>query len=263
MEERYKLLLGDCLEKMKEMPDNLIDLVVTSPPYHTNKEFDNFVSIPEYCSFLDKTFKILSDKLKENGRICWQAAFTVATPRHSPIFEAYQSALKNNFLYRDFVIWFPQSTLTDRKQASNTGWGSWRSPSNPTIRGAFQGLIVFDKMGHTNKPMGREPDLESKEFMDLTRSLWFIPQDNENKGDYPTRLHSSPFPILLVENCIKLFSYKDDLVLDPFMGSGSAGIAALKNNRNFIGIEVNPEYFEIAKKRIEEEAKQTRLELKS
>ena len=260
MSENCKLVLGDCLEKMKEISNNSIDLVITSPPYNANKEFEQWGSLTEYCNFLDNFFNKLFPKIKEGGRICWQAAFTIAKPRHSPIFEAYQSALKNNFLYRDFVIWFPQTTLTERKQgAGNTGWGSWKSPSNPTIRGMFQGLIVFDKTEHRNKPLERKTDLEPKEFMNLTRSLWFIPQDKENRGKYSTRLHSSPFPINLAENCMKLFSYKNDIVLDPFMGSGSTGIAAQKLQRKFIGIEIDSEYFEIAKKRIGEWENQSRL----
>jgi len=244
----------DCIQGLSKLDDNSVDLVITSPPYCANKEFENFKSIEEYNEFLIDIFKLLYQKLKIGGRICWQSAFTIAKPRHSPIFEAYIAGLIAGFKYRDFVIWFPQSTLTERKPgAGNTGWGSWRSPSNPTIRGMFQGIIIFDKDIHTNKPNGRKSDLESQEFMNLTRSVWFIPQDKENQCKYSERKHSLPFPVKLATNCIKLNSYVGDTVLDPFLGTGTTLVACKQLNRNGIGYEINPEYCKIAKERLQQE----------
>jgi site-specific DNA-methyltransferase (adenine-specific) len=239
---------------MKTIPDKSVDLIITSPPYCANKEFEKFNSISEYCFFLKGIFLIVFNKLKIGGRVCWQSAFTIATPRHSPIFEAYTYALKAGFLYRDFVLWFPQNKITEKRGGgvSNTGWGSWKSPSNPTIRGMFQGILVLDKTQHTNPPNNRKSDLEPKEFMELTKSVWFIPQEKENQCKYEKRIHSSPYPLKLAGNCIKLFSYEGDTILDPFMGSGTTGVACKELGRNFIGIEIEPKYYEIAKRRIEQ-----------
>jgi site-specific DNA-methyltransferase (adenine-specific) len=144
------------------------------------------------------------------------------------------------FLMRGEIIWNKGAGA-----GVSTAWGSWRSPTNPTLRDTHEYILVFskDKFGRVNKK--REATISKKEFLEYTKSVWeFQPESAEKVG------HPAPFPVELPYRCIQLYTFKDEVVLDPFCGVGATCIAAIRAGRHFIGIDINKEYIEKATQRI-------------
>ena len=130
---------------------------------------------------------------------------------------------------------------------ANFAWGSWLSASNPVIRDIHEYCLVFSK-DSLKKPTQGESSLEKEEFMESTLSIWNINPARAKKIGHP-----APFPTELPQKFINLYTYKNDLILDPFLGSGTTAIAAKLLERNFVGYEIEEEYIEIAKNRLKKE----------
>ncbi len=142
---------------------------------------------------------------------------------------------------RGEVIWNKASTASP-----STAWGSWLSPKNPVLRDVHEYILIFSKdtfkrENHNNK----KSTLEKGEFLELTKSIWTFGAESARKVGHP-----APFPVELPLKCIKLYSFENDVVLDPFIGSGTTAIAALMSNRRFVGYDTEKKYVEIAEKRI-------------
>ena len=153
-------------------------------------------------------------------------------------------AKKIGYRYHSTIIW------NEGNISRRTAWGSWLSASAPYVIAPVELIIILYKKDwkKNNKKMS---DITKSEFIEWTNGLWTFPgQNKKGAGGHP-----APFPVELPRRCIKLFSFIGDTILDPFMGSGSTMIASILNNRKGIGIEVDNEYCEIAKKRIFEETK--------
>jgi site-specific DNA-methyltransferase (adenine-specific) len=154
---------------------------------------------------------------------------------------------------RGQVIWDKAASV-----GVSTAWGSWRSPSNPTLRDVHEYIIVFCKdefrlaaprsLGEGGQQPKGETDLTSEEFTALTKSIWTFPTGSARKVGHP-----APFPVELPARLIRLYSWKGALVLDPFCGSGSTCVAASQLERNWIGVDIDPHYVEIAERRVAEE----------
>ena len=145
------------------------------------------------------------------------------------------------FLMRGEIIW--------DKSASGGGscaWGSWMSASNPVLRDYHEYILVFSKDSYSkNKKQEKRDTIEHDDFINWTKSIWTFPAVNAKKIGHP-----APFPIELPHRLINLYSYEGDVILDPFCGSGTTCIAAIQNNRNYIGYDIKKEYIDLAKKRI-------------
>ena len=182
---------------------------------------------------------------KAGGRICINVPPDIGNLKDNskvPLDVIYCNILETvGFKYRTKIVW-NKNTITAR-----TAWGSFCSPSNPNILPPFEYILVFYK--DTPKKDGDKDliDITKEEFIPWTNGLWNIAPESAKKIGHP-----APYPIELCDRLIKLFSYKNDVVLDPFMGSGTSGVSALKNGRNFIGIELSEEYVKLSQKRIEE-----------
>lgn len=229
-------------ENMNELIDNCISLTVTSPPYNIGKDSDEDLSDNEYWEMITKVFKEVYRVTESGGRLVVNVANLGRKP-YIPFSKYFiEVILQIGFLMRGEIIW-----QKSKGANANFAWGSWLSPSNPVIRDIHEYCLVFSKDSMKNSTKG-ESTIEKEEFMESTLSIWNISPARAKKIGHP-----APFPVELAKRFINLYSFKNDLILDPFIGSGSTAIAAKLLNRDYIGYELNPEYVKIAKNRLENE----------
>ena len=226
---------------MKELPDSCVHLMITSPPYNVGKEYDQDLTIDDYRQMLRNVFKETKRVLVNGGRACVNLANIGRKPYiplHSLII---QDMLKLGFMMRGEIIWNKSASA-----GTSTAWGSWQSASNPTLRDIHEYIMVFSKASFS-RPKIREDTITRDEFLTLTKSVWDFPAESANRVHHP-----APFPVELPYRCIQLYSFKGEVVLDPFCGVGSTCLAAIKAGRHFVGYEINKEYVAIANRRIAE-----------
>jgi len=153
------------------------------------------------------------------------------------------------FNMRGEIIWNKAASASP-----STAWGSWQSAANPILRDIHEYILVFSK-GDYKREKGKKENTHSKEqFMEWTKSIWTMNAESARKIGHP-----APFPEELPYRLIQLYSFKGDIILDPFMGSGTTAVSALKADRKFVGYEINKEYIDLAKKRIEPLLRQTKI----
>jgi site-specific DNA-methyltransferase (adenine-specific) len=230
---------------MAEIPDSSINLVVTSPPYNVGKKYDRDLTLDEYRELLKKVFLETFRVLVSGGRACINVANIGRKPylpMHSYIM---LDMLSIGFIMRGEIIWNKGASA-----GSSTAWGSWMSASNPSLRDTHEYILVFskDSFSHAKKNrngISKQDTITKEEFLSYTKSIWEFPAESATRVGHP-----APFPIELPYRCIQLYSFKDDVVLDPFCGVGSTCLAAIKSRRHYIGYENNPVYVNIAKNRI-------------
>lgn len=226
-------------ENMNELPDNSVHLMVTSPPYNVGKRYDENLTLKKYLMLLENVFKEVYRVLVFGGRVCINVANLGRKP-YIPL-HAYIIEIMNNlgFLMRGEIIW-------DKQIGGGTAWGSWKSPSNPVLRDQHEYILVFSKNTlKRENPSNKKTTIKRQEFLDFTKSIWKIPPASAQKIGHP-----APFPEELPYRCMQLYTFENDIVLDPFIGSGTTAIAALNCSRKFIGYDIKEEYIELAKKRI-------------
>jgi len=191
---------------------------------------------------LKRVFRETYKKLVTGGRACVNIANLGRKPYiplHSYIIE---DMLEIGFLMRGEIIWDKASSASP-----STAWGSWMSASNPVLRDIHEYILVFSKESFFREKKDKQNTITRDQFLDWTKSVWTFPAVSAKKIGHP-----APFPEELPHRLIQLYSFKNDIVLDPFCGSGTTCLAALRNNRYYIGYEINPEYVELANKRISE-----------
>lgn len=231
----YRLIQGDCLNVLPTLGDKYVDLIVTSPPYNIGKNYKNYDDskpFDAYYGFTEKWIQACFVVLKNNGR------FVLNLPENpkEPIYQRIVNiACRVGFQYLVNVIWYKKGVRN--RQA----WGSWLSPSAPMIIPPFEYITVFYKGEY--KKHGGESDISKSEFINYTFGWWDF---GSAKVDVD---HPSSFPEELPKRCIKLFSYINDIVLDPFLGSGTTMKVAQDLRRSCIGIEISPDYCELARRR--------------
>ena len=228
---------------MGELPDNSVHLMVTSPPYNVGKEYDEDLSLTEYQDMLGRVWQEVYRVLVPGGRACINVANLGRKPYiplHAYFIEAMQSL---GFLMRGEIIWNKASS-----SSASTAWGSWLSASNPTLRDVHEYILIFSKDTYRRKPPEERENTIGKEgFLEYTKSVWTFPSVSAKKIGHP-----APFPEELPARLMQLFTFSEEVVLDPFMGSGQTAMAALNNKRKFVGYEINQEYVQLAEERIGE-----------
>ena len=228
-------------EAMDEIPDNSIHLMITSPPYNVGKEYDNDLTLTEYEELLSSVFSETYKKLVTGGRACINIA-NIGRKPYLPLHAlVINIMLKLGFLMRGEIIW--------DKSASGGGscaWGSWMSASNLVLRDYHEYILVFSKESYSkNKSQAKKDTILKEDFIQWTKSIWTFPAVNAKRIGHP-----APFPVELPHRLINLYSYENDVILDPFCGSGTTCLAAVQNNRYYIGYDINKDYIDLSRKRI-------------
>lgn len=228
-------------ETMHELPDCSVHLMITSPPYNVGKTYDKDLTLDEYRRFLKRVSAEIYRVLVPGGRACINVANLGRKPYiplHSYIIE---DILDIGFLMRGEIIWNKASS-----SSPSTAWGSWLSAANPTLRDIHEYILIFSKDTFSRKYIkGRRNTIKKNEFLEYTKSVWTFSAESARKVGHP-----APFPEELPYRLIQLYTYSDEVILDPFAGSGTTCLAALKTGRKYVGYEIDEEYVRLAEQRI-------------
>ncbi|MEW6717920.1 MAG: site-specific DNA-methyltransferase [Chloroflexota bacterium] len=234
-------IYGHSSENMVEIPSDSVHLMVTSPPYNVGKEYDRDLTLEEYLKFLKRVWAEVLRVLVPGGRVCINVANLGRKPYIPLQTFIVRDMIELGFLMRGEIIWNKAASAS-----SSTAWGSWCSASNPTLRDVHEYILVFSKGTFRRKPpKKRKSTITRDEFLELTKSVWEFPAESAQKVGHP-----APFPLELPYRLIQLYTYKGEVVLDPFMGSGQTAMAAIKAERHYVGYEIHPAYVRLAEERI-------------
>lgn len=245
------LRLGDCMNVMRTIPNDSIDLVITSPPYNVGVDYGNKGKdadkkpLCQYKAFADGVMWLMYPLLKHGGRVCFEIG---GSGRDFPLSWVWQDAA-----YKAGFNLFSEIAMQHRK-TNQTAWGSWLKADSVYTVPNFHMLYVFYK--GSSKKEGGITTIDKKQFIEWTRGYWQI---NWSIGS--TKEHPAQFPVELPYRCLSLFGHKGDMVLDPFSGSGTTGIACVQNERDYIGIELDEYYYNLSQKRINLIQQQIRMEI--
>ena len=223
-------------------------MIVTSPPYnvdiHYNNHKDN-LSYSKYLEFTKKWIEKCYALSKDDGRFCLNIPLDKNKEGQQPVCaDITNIAQKVGWKYHSSIIW------NEGNISRRTAWGSWMSASAPYVIAPVEIILVLYKKFWKKQNKTGKNDITKKEFMEWTNGVWtFCGQNKKGAGGHP-----APFPIELPKRCIKLFSFIGDIVLDPFLGSGSTLIASYLHNRKGIGVDIDKKYCDIAVSRLQKEA---------
>jgi len=243
-EYENKIICGDSKGVLKNLPDNCVDLVFTSPPYNFGLEYDTTEDGVNWEGYFNKLFGIFDEcirVLKYGGRVVInvQPLFSDYIPSHHIISTFF---MNKKLIWKGEIIW-----EKNNYNCKYTAWGSWKSPSNPYLKYTWEFLEIFCK--GTMQKSGNKDDIDiaAEEFKKWVVAKWSIaPERNMKKFEHPAM-----FPEDLVYRVLKLFSFKNDVVLDPFNGVGTTTTVAKKLGRRYLGIDISDEYCKKAKQREE------------
>lgn len=234
--------------RMREIPDSSVHLMVTSPPYNVGKEYDSDLRLEEHLEMLATVFSEVFRVLVNGGRACINIA-NVGRKPYIPYHKFVIDIMTNlGFLMRGEVIWDKGAGA-----GSSTAWGSWCSPSNPTLRDTHEYILIFSKGKFKRENKGRRGTITKDEFLENTKSVWNFPPESAKRVGHP-----APFPIELPYRCMQLYTFEGETVLDPFCGVGTTAIAALRTRRHFVCLDINPEYVKKARTRLKEYTAKTK-----
>lgn len=226
-------------ETMDQLPDNCVGLMVTSPPYNVGKDYDEDLDLDEYLGLLDRVFTETYRVIEPGGRVAVNVANLGRKP-YLPLNHFVAGLLGDiGFLLRGEIVW-----QKAKAAGGSTAWGSWQSAKNPTLRDIHEYVVVASKGSFRRVREGKDT-ISKEEFLGATVSVWdILPESARRVG------HPAPFPVELPERLIQLYTFEDDLVLDPFLGSGTTAIAAARTGRHYVGYEIDADYAALAERRI-------------
>jgi site-specific DNA-methyltransferase (adenine-specific) len=227
-------------QEMPELPDSSVHLMVTSPPYNVGKEYDQDLTLNHYLAFLREVWAEVMRVLVPGGRACINLANLGRKP-YIPLHAfVIQDMLQLGFLMRGEIIWDKAASASP-----STAWGSWKSATNPVLRDVHEYILVFSKDTFRRVSKDNENTITKEQFLEWTKSVWTFPAVSAKKIGHP-----APFPEELPHRLIQLYTFKGDVVLDPFAGSGTTCLAAINDQRHYVGYDTNPDYIQLAEKRI-------------
>ena len=240
-----RIIRGDAQEVLALIPDRSIDLIITSPPYNFGHTYaqDPHDDTHEWNKYFDQLLLVWKEcerVLKPGGRMAVnvQPLFSDYVPTHHII---SQQLARLGLLWKAEFLW-----EKNNYNAKFTAWGSWKSPSMPYIKYTWEFIEVFDKETHKKSGRREDMDITGEEFKEWVLGKWTLASEIRMK-DYE---HPAMFPEELPRRLMKLFSYKNDIVLDPFNGAGTTSLVAWKLGRRFVGIDISEQYCNMALKRL-------------
>lgn len=240
-----KIICGDSEEILKQLPDNCVDLIITSPPYNFGMPYDKYDDNLEWDKYFNNIFRIFNEcirVLKYGGRIvidikpCWS--------KHIPTHHIF-----SNYFLQKNMIWYSEILWEQNNyNCKYTAWGSYKSPSSPRFKFTWEFIEVFSKgtlkhIGNTNIT-----DITAEEFKDWTVGKWIIAPSSKFSSKHP-----ATYPEELVTRIIKMFSFVNDFIVDPFNGIGTTTTVAFRLKRQFLGIDISEQYCSIAEDRLLDE----------
>ena len=223
-------------------------MIITSPPYNVDIKYNSHndkISYEDYLEFSKKWMTRCFEWLKDDGRFCLNIPLDKNKDGQQSVGADLTTIAKCiGFKYHSTIVW------NEGNISRRTAWGSWLSASAPFVIAPVELIVILYKNRWKKTSGSKISDISRDEFMNWTNGLWTFQGESKKRTGHP-----APFPIELPQRCIKLFSFVDDVVLDPFLGSGTTLIATALNNRKGIGIDVDLEYCKLAKKRLIKEAR--------
>ena len=253
-----RIIAGDSRD-MADVDASSVALVVTSPPYFAGKEYEEALgeghvpaSYLEYLAMLRDVFAECVRVLEPGGRIAVNVANLGRRPYRSlagDVTMILQDEL--GLLLRGEVVWVKADGAS-----GSTAWGSFQSAANPVLRDLTERIVIASKGRFDRAPTRAKRDarglpfentIDKQEFMDGTLDVWRVQPESARRVGHP-----APFPVEIPRRCIELFTFRDDVVLDPFMGSGSTAVAAVRADRRYVGYDTDPAYVALAEKRVAE-----------
>lgn len=257
--DKVDVIYGHDARDMHKLQSSSVALVVTSPPYFAGKEYEESLGqngVPgtyfEYLAVLRDVFDECKRVLEPGGRIAVNVANLGRRPYRSLAGDVTEILQDLGLLLRGEIVWWK-----GRAAGGSCAWGTFQRPSNPVLRDVTERIVIAGK-GRFDRALKPEKRLElglpstatisRDEFLEATTDLWEIPPESATRVGHP-----APFPVELPKRLIELYTYEDDVVLDPFMGSGTTAVAALHTQRHYVGFEADQTYVRRAKERIAEE----------
>lgn len=245
-DNRIKIINDDILTT-KYGNANSIDLIITSPPYNVDIQYksnNDKLNYNDYLEFSKKWIGQCYNWLKSDGRFCLNIPLDKNKGGHQSVGADLTRIAKDiGFKYHSTIVW------NEGNISRRTAWGSWMSASAPYVIAPVELIVILYKDKWKKTSGSRKSDISKEEFMEWTNGLWTFPGESKKRVGHP-----APFPIELPKRCIKLFSYVNDVILDPFMGSGTTIIAAFINKRKSVGFDIDKSYCDLAYKRLMKEA---------
>ncbi|MGO9527083.1 MAG: DNA-methyltransferase [Verrucomicrobiia bacterium] len=268
-----RIICGDSQAVLRSIPDESIHLAITSPPYNVGLQYDSHhdkMPYEEYLTWLMPIWTELKRVLTDGGRFALNIAPT-SIKDFRPIHYDMAGQLRGlGFIMRTEILWYKQ---TMRRR---TAWGSWKSPRNPHIVPSWEYVLVFSKGSWALEGKKTDADVTGDEFIQFSDGFWQIPPETRGrqpflKSLYPPRRgrktpqakqvgHPAPFPEELIYRLIKFYSYKGNVILDPFAGTGTVAAIAARTGRHFVHIDLSKKYCEIAKERLDAETRQLKMD---
>ncbi|PKL69785.1 MAG: DNA methylase [Methanomicrobiales archaeon HGW-Methanomicrobiales-1] len=246
--EKYEnqIICNDSGFVLKQLPDNCVDMIITSPPYNFGLEYGSTskdgVDWEKYFQQLFEIFDECIRVLKYGGRIIVniQPLFSDYIPSHHIISNHF---MEQKMIWKGEILW-----EKNNYNCKYCAWGSWKSPSSPYLKYTWEFLEIFAKGDLKKEGLAENIDINEDEFKKWVVAKWSIaPERKMVQYDHPAM-----FPEDLVERALKLFSFEGDVILDPFNGVGTTCVVAKRFNRKYIGIDVSQKYCSVAKKRLKE-----------
>jgi len=238
---RDRIVEGDARTVLDRLPSEVVELAITSPPYNVRipyRGYSDDLPPEEYLRWLKGVWASLHRVLVPGGRFVLNVAPT-SIKNFRPIHHDLSRDLRElGYIMRTEIIWYKQT------MGRRTAWGSWRSPSNPHIVPSWEYVLVFSK-GQWRLPGDpRAVDITAREFERFSDGFWPIPPERRRNG------HPAPFPEDLIERLVKFYSYRGNLVLDMFGGTGTVAAVARRLGRHYLHIDSSHEYCRLAAERV-------------
>ncbi len=238
-----KIINADAGKTMQKIPSNSIHMAITSPPYNVGLDYSEHGDNMDYDSYLDwleTIFRELYRILVDGGRFALNIAPT-GIGDFKPIHHDISERLRDmRFIFRAEILWYKQNIY------KRTAWGSWKSPSNPHVMPSWEYVFMYSKGNMKLDGDSKKSDITTDEFKQFSDAFWHIQPETKRNG------HPAPFPEDLIYRLIKYYTYKNNIILDMFGGTGTTALVAHKTKREFIHIDTSKEYCDIAQKRIME-----------